>query len=224
VSVTEAENADIPVRAADRSRRRSLGVPPAGLTWPARIASYDAKSGFPHSLFIAADGRVVGTWILGNDYRRKVGYHGEYPPNFLRRVSTLFPDKQRVLHLFSGAVDLAAMPGDTVDIDAKGVLNPTYRDDAHTLLRVPLYRYDLLMVDPPYTQEDADHYGTAAIRRNVVMKALQRTSPGTHIAWLDQRLPMYSKRCFTLQACVGIQRSTNHRVRMLWIWQRTELL
>jgi hypothetical protein len=41
-----------------------------------------------------------------------------------------------VLHLFSGMVDLSALPGDTVDINAD--LDPTYVDDAQRLSNVPL--------------------------------------------------------------------------------------
>ena len=73
---------------------------------------------------------------MGNDYRVKTGYYGGYPAGYLRRIRALFPDKQRVLHLFSGKVDLTALPGDTVDINPS--LNPTYVDDAQTLRHVPL--------------------------------------------------------------------------------------
>ena len=44
------------------------------MDWKERIANYDRTTGFPHSLFIAGDGRVVGTWIMGNDYRVKSHY------------------------------------------------------------------------------------------------------------------------------------------------------
>ena len=78
----------------------------------------------PRSLFVADHGRVVGTWIMGNNYRVRSGYYGGYPAGYLRRLRALFPDKQRPLHLFSGKVDLVALPGDTVDINAE--LAPTY--------------------------------------------------------------------------------------------------
>jgi hypothetical protein len=84
--------------------------------WDARIANYVRVTKFPRSLFVAEDGRVVGTWIMGNDYRVKSSYYGGYPAGYLRRIKSLFPDKRRVLHLFSGKVDLAELPGDTVDV------------------------------------------------------------------------------------------------------------
>lgn len=62
-------------------------------------------------------------------------------------------DKHRVLHLFSGKVDLAILPGDTVDINPK--LSSTYLDDAQKLMKVLPEDYDLVLADPPYRIEDA---------------------------------------------------------------------
>lgn len=189
------------------------------MSWPERISAYKATTGFPGSLFVADDGRVVGTWIMGNDYRVKSEYYGGYPAGYLRRVRALFPDKSRVLHLFSGKVDLAVFPGDTVDINAD--LAPTYVDDAQTLERVPLGQYDLVLADPPYSVEDADHYQTTMVKRNVVMRALQRLPVGAHVVWLDQVLPMYRKDAFSLDATIGMWKSTNHRFRGVSIFRRT---
>jgi hypothetical protein len=54
--------------------------------WDARIANYVRVTKFPRSLFVAEDGRVVGTWIMGNDYRVKSSYYGGYPAGYLRRI------------------------------------------------------------------------------------------------------------------------------------------
>jgi hypothetical protein len=188
------------------------------LNWDQRIANYVRETKFPKSLFVAEDGRVVGTWIMGNDYRVKSEYYGGYPAGYLRRVHALFPEKRRVLHLFSGKVDLAALPGDTVDINPR--LAPTFVDDAQTLVRVPLEQYDLVLADPPYSVEDADRYQTTMVKRNVVMRALQRVTPGTHIVWLDQVLPMYRKDEWAIEAVIGMVKSTNHRFRVVTVFRR----
>jgi len=190
------------------------------VVWEERIGSYVRQTGFPKSLFVAEDGRVVGIWIMGNDYRVTSNYYGGYPAGYLRRVRALFPDKQRVLHLFSGKVDVTALPGDTVDINAD--LGPTYVDDAQTLEGVPLRSYDLIMADPPYSVEDAERYQTTMVRRNVVMRALQRVSKGTHVVWLDQVLPMYRKDAFAIDAVIGMVKSTNHRFRVVTIFRRID--
>lgn len=190
------------------------------MKWEDRINNYGRETGFPKCLFVGPDGRVVGTWIMGNDYRVKSEYYGGYPAGYLRRVRALFPDKQRTLHLFSGHVDLAAFPGDTVDINPK--LKPTYIDDAQTLERVPLEKYDLVLADPPYSVEDADHYETTMVKRNVVMRALQRLPTGAHVVWLDQVLPMYRKDSFEQEGVIGMVKSTNHRFRVMTIFCRRD--
>lgn len=186
--------------------------------WIKRIVNYETMSGFPGSMMVGDDGRAIGMWILGNDYRVKSGYYGGYPATYLKRIKALFPDKKKVLHLFSGKVDLAVMPGDTVDISPH--LGATYVDDAQTLTHVPLSTYDLVMADPPYSVEDAEHYKASMIKRNSVMRALQRCKRGTHIVWLDQVLPMWRKDCFDLEAIIGVVRSTNHRFRVISIFRR----
>jgi hypothetical protein len=189
------------------------------MNWQARIEHYVGATGFPGSLFIAGDGRVVGTWIMGNDYRVTSAYYGGYPAGYLRRIAALFPDKTAALHVFSGRVDLAALPGRTVDINS--ALEPDYVDDAQSLATVPVEQFDLVLADPPYSVEDADHYQTSMVRRNRVMAALgARLSAGAHVVWLDQVLPMFRKDQFAIEAVIGMVKSTNHRFRVITIFRR----
>ncbi len=189
------------------------------MDWPARIESYVRLTKFPRSLFIAEDGRVVGTWIMGNDYRVKSGYYGGYPAGYLRRVAALFPDRRKVLHVFSGRVDLGAMPGDTVDCNP--AVAPTWVADAHDLSPVPLAEYDLILADPPYSVEDAERYRTTMVKRNVVMRSLAAgIAAGARVVWLDQVLPMYRRDEWVIEAVVGIVKSTNHRFRVMTIFRR----
>lgn len=156
---------------------------------------------------------------MGNDYRVKSEYYGGYPAGYLRRVKALFPDKTRVLHLFSGRVDKSVMPGDTVDVNPE--LEPDYLDDAQTLERVPLEKYDLVMADPPYSVEDCERYQTTMVKRNKVMAALgARLTPGCHVVWLDQVLPMFRKDQFSIEAVIGMVKSTNHRFRVITVFKR----
>jgi hypothetical protein len=137
---------------------------------------------------------------------------------YLRRVKALFPEKKRILHLFSGRVDLSVMPGDTVDLNAD--LQPTFLDDAQTLANVPLENYDLVLADPPYSVEDAEHYKTTMVKRNKVMQALGRLPAGAHVVWLDQVLPMYRKDTWAVEAAIGMMKSTNHRFRLVTLFGR----
>ena len=127
------------------------------------------------------DGWAHGMWFLGNSWAVKSGYYGGYPQGYLKRLRALFPDKRRVLHLFSGRVNTAEFPGDTCDVNA--ALEPTFVADAHDLTGVPIEEYDLILADPPYSAEDADHYGTPLVSRNKVVEVLShRMQPGAHLA------------------------------------------
>lgn len=189
------------------------------MNWAERIENYASETGYPEALFIGGDGRVVGTWIMGNDYRVKSSYYGGYPAGYLKRIKSLFPDKNNVLHLFSGLVDTSIFPGKRVDINAD--TNPDYVDDAQRLTLVPLELFDLVLSDPPYSAEDCDHYKTSMIKRNVVMQQLGgRLQAGAHVVWLDQVLPMYRKDQFSLDAVIGMVKSTNHRFRVITIFNK----
>ena len=155
------------------------------MTLQDRIDNYARETKFPQGLFIGGDGRIAGIWILGNNYRVKSGYYGGYPAGYLHRIKALFPDKSRILHLFSGNVDTVFLPGVTVDINPE--CNPDIVDDAHTLKKVPLQDFDLILADPPYSVEDCEHYGCAMVNRNAVISTLEsRLAPKCHICWLDQ--------------------------------------
>lgn len=183
-----------------------------------RINNYTRVTKYPRSLFLSEDGRIVGTWIMGNAYGVKSGYYGGYPHGYLARVKALFPDKCRPLHVFSGRVDQSAMPGDTVDLNSD--MEPTYIDDAQSLIHVPLHNYDLVLADPPYSVEDAEHYVPTMVKRNKVMSALAGVLPGTHVVWLDQVLPMYRKDQWRVEGVIGMVKSTNHRFRVVTVFVR----
>lgn len=192
------------------------------MSWQDRIDNYVRLTKFPRSLFVAEDGRVVGTWIMGHDYRVKSGYYGGYPAGYLRRIAALFPDRRKVLHVFSGQVDLSAMPGDTVDSNPE--VNPTWVADAHDLSTIPLESYDLVLADPPYSIEDAKRYQTTMVQRNVVMRSLAAgMAEGARVVWLDQVLPMYRKTDWRIEAVIGMVKSTNHRFRMLTVFLRRDM-
>lgn len=191
------------------------------MTLSERVDHYHRVTGFPRSLYVGTDHRITGIWIMGNDYRVKSAYYGGYPAGYLRRVKALFPDKKRVLHLFSGKVDLSVLPGVTVDINRK--LKPDYVDDAQTLREVPLEDFDLVLADPPYSIEDCEHYGVTMVKRNTVLRCLgDRLNPNCHVVWLDQVLPMYRKIDFRTVGHIGMVKSTNHRFRVVTIFRARE--
>lgn len=185
-----------------------------------RIAAYEKTTGWEDTLWLHRPSQtILGVWRMGNDYRVKSGYYGGYPAGYLKRIKALFPDKPRALHLFAGRVDLETFPGSTVDCDID--LDPDFVDDAETLTDTPVADFDLVLADPPYSVEDAVHYGSPMVNRNKVMKALTQLKPGAHVVWLDQVRPMYSKKDWSVVADIGMVKSTNHRYRVVTIFERT---
>ena len=105
-------------------------------------------------------------------------------------------------------------------MDINPDLSPDYVSDAQDLKGVPLTKFDIVLADPPYSVEDAEHYKTTMIKRNKVMAALSRVKKGTHVVWLDQVLPMYRKDTWAVEAVIGIVKSTNHRFRVVTVFRR----
>lgn len=201
------------------------------VSWPntmyplERIENYKNTFDHPDNLFISGE-MIVGMWVMGNSYKSGSSLYGAYPNTYLRRVAALFPEKKMPLHIFSGKVysdanlksDLS-LYGPTVDINP--AFHPTYLDDAQTLDKVPLEDFDIILADPPYSVEDSEHYKTSMVKRNKVLKALAaRVKPGTHVVWLDQVFSMYRKDEWKILGLIGMVRSTNHRFRVVTIFER----
>jgi hypothetical protein len=207
---------------------RPVALLPEGakLTWPQRIESY--RRAFPHrdSYLTYIGGErpwLHGYWRLGYFARskaaREANFHGAYPGDYLPRIRAVFPECRRILHACSGMVDLKVMPGDTLDINP--ARNPTYCVNAETMQGVPLETYDLVLVDPPYTEADAAKYGVKLLVAARVMKTLERLSSGAYVVWLDEREPAgWSKEAFVLEGIVGLSTSAGHRCRQISIFRR----
>ena len=166
--------------------------------------------------------------MIGNDYRSAHGYYGEYPASYLQRIHSMFPDAVKVLHLFSGMVEKGLWPNEWL-LDRRPELHPDILMDVSTTSDWPQIALeilggpvDLILADPPYSEEDAQHYGTCLVNRNAVVQQCRLLcKPGGHLVWLDQVYPMYSKLDWNPVATIGLWRSTNHRFRGVTIWERT---
>ncbi len=172
-----------------------------------------------------ADARWLdGVWVMGNNYKGS-GFYGSYPPGYLKRVMALFPDAKNVLHLFSGSLqpsELAKLSGKHTRIDINPALNPDILGSANELSKIITPgTYDLIIADPPYSKDDAKRYGTKMINRRVVLAEASKILPvGGQLVWLDTVLPMYRKSEWNLWGLIGMVRSTNHRFRLVSIFEK----
>lgn len=131
---------------------------------------------------------LYGVWYCGTDYR-KAKYYGQYPPHFLTRLLTLFPDKKRIVHLCSGVVN------QDITIDIKRELRPVICADIQNL---PFKDnvIDLFVADPPYSKQHAEEdYGTPYPTMYKAMKsALPSLKVGGFFCILDIRYPSYKRK------------------------------
>lgn len=170
---------------------------------------------------------VYGNWSIGNDYRNKTNYHGAYPHGYLDRVISMFPDVDLfdILHLFSGSLPKSTYT--RFDIKQKDIINEGYQQpdiigDAHHLTDyLAENRFDLILADPQYTDEDGFRYGTPRINRNIVLKECYKVlRPGGYLVWLDMILPMYSNDMWINNCEISLRRSTQHRFRCVEFFQK----
>jgi len=169
------------------------------------------------------DGRQVlyAVWVVGNDYRNKTSYYGAYPPRFLEHVMALFPDAlpSDVLHVFSGSLP----PGPYTRVDVNPMLKPDVVGSVYDVAQLfSDRRFALQIADPPYSDDDAVNYGTVMVDRYKVTQALASVAPpGGMLAWLDCVWPMHTKTQWLTVGRIYCQRGTNHRVRVLTLFERT---
>ena len=179
-----------------------------------RIQAYNDKyDKFPPSLFLSND-EIVGLWVMGNNYTTKSDLYGAYPYGYLDRIFTLFPlVPKKTLHVFSGSLP------DSDDYD-KVDFN-TGIDVEYMSYAIPNNYYSLVLADPPYSVEDCDRYGCCMIKRNVVFNECYKVMEKDGILiWLDQVLPQYKKTQFKVIGRIGMVKSTNHRFRVITIFQK----
>lgn len=183
-----------------------------------RIDSYERVMKITRTLWLGPKDQILGVWEMGQNYTVKSGFYGGFPHGYLKRIKGLYPEGRKTLHLFSGEVDTEAFPGDTVDLDFDRY--PTFLDNAETLETVPLQDYMLVLADPPYSVEDALHYGPPMVDRAKVIRTLTRLPAGAHVVWLDQVKPMYRKDQWNVYAQIGMSKSVNHRYRQIFVLER----
>jgi SAM-dependent methyltransferase len=184
-----------------------------------RAELYNASWGkrYPGSCLRVANGTLSGLWQLGNDYRNRTPYYGAYPPRYLARVSTLFPDVTKVLHLFSGS-----LPASQGYVRFDLVAEADVKGDAHHLRDYfEPDSFDVIYADPPYNAKAAERYGTPMVNRlKVLNSCFDVLQPGGHLVWLDTRQPQVRKTRLKLVGAIGIWRSQNHDYRGVAILQK----
>lgn len=182
-----------------------------------RIESYNKS--FTHGLLELND-RIYGVWVMGNNYSNGDNrLYGAYPNSLLKRIKSLFPDKQNILHLFSGNVH------DDITFDINPDVKPTILDDIRNVKnhKEIFSNINLIIADSPYEDKDFERYKQKPFNKTQVLRDLAEiTKSDTILTWLDTIKPIYNSEYWYLYGEILVSVSTNHRYRGLCIFQRTD--
>lgn len=187
-----------------------------------RARWYNEKfPGYPK--LVADKGWLYGAWRVGNNYKRKSGFYGEYPPCYLKRIHSIFQDCKKVLHLFSGTVQKGYWE-EEVTFDINPDLKPDVVGDAREILKFfKENEFDLILADPPYEKEDFKIYGCEPFNKNkVVNDVFHIVKPNGFLVWMDLREPMYNGSKWKIVGSISYCQGCNHRIRNIWIFQKRE--
>ena len=165
-----------------------------------------------------SDQFLVGYWFVGGG--NVSDFYGSYQTEYLERIKTLFPDKKKVVHLFSGS--LPPSPDYTrVGMDPTGQYKSDLEIDVHNLSSHLPFKPDLIYADPPYSVEDSEHYQNSMVNRErVVQECALVLEPGGFLVWLDQALPTFSNNDLQLVGFISYIRSTGNRFRVVSLFRK----
>lgn len=176
---------------------------------------------------------ITDVWLLA---RSKVPYYGAYPAGFLGRARDLLGVgiHDPVLHVCSGRVRdypyRGFGPNDrTLDLNAS--LNPDFIQDAREVF--PPYEDDsgeitvdrdwgAVLIDRPYTEEDAAHYAVgASVLPNVHDLLKHGLEVAPRVGMLDYMIPRPPKTA-RFVACVGVVVGFGNRIRAFTVFERND--
>jgi hypothetical protein len=153
------------------------------------------------------------TWVLPRP--RPDAYVGGFPLHFERRLWELLGKPEKVLHPFGGLAEI----GDWVDLNP--TTSPTWVGDAHNMHWIDDDTYDLVMLDPPYSEEDSEIlYGTPPPRwGDYTREAVRVCKPGGYVAIYLDKQPARPAGTRLVRRIVVLTR-TWHRPRVCFVFEK----
>lgn len=170
--------------------------------------------GFPKT--IVDKGWIYGVWYCGTAFQ-KAKYYGQYPQTFVKRIRAMFPE-ERMLHLCCGMCHI----DNAVNVDIQPLPEADIIGNAEGPLDLPTEFFDVILIDPPYSQEDATRYGVRRLVRpaKVMAEAKRLLVPGGWLLWLDEKYPTFRRRDWNLRGLIAIVLGAGRRTRILSMFQK----
>lgn len=153
------------------------------------------------------------TWVLPRP--RPDYYVGSFPLHFEQRLWRVLGKPEKVLHPFGGLSEI----GDSVDLNE--TTSPTWVGDAHNLHWIEDDTYDAVILDPPYSNEEAEElYGTPRLRYGAfVAEAVRVTKPGGAVVIYHKVMKPRPQGCILERRIVVLTR-VNHAPRVCMVFRK----
>jgi SAM-dependent methyltransferase len=167
-------------------------------------------------------GWAYGVWYCGTSFT-KVKLYGQYPQTFLKRALALFPKAKDVLHAPSGS--LVDLPNGHVTLDMydDDVRKPMFRGDCGNMPFAD-QSFDLVLSDPPYSEEDSRIYGCAKFPEKKFMAECRRVlRPDGYLGFLAYHYPSYRRDEWQLKGLFAVVTGSCRRTRMFSVFQKAAL-
>jgi hypothetical protein len=173
---------------------------------------------YPESKFNGTT-RKYATWFLGQNYKNATSYYGAYPPMYWKRIQTFLKPNDKVVHLFSGSLTA----GNYTRVDMDSTMNPDVCCKTEEVDKnIENNTIDVVFADPPYSSADSQigYKGNYPNKKKTIHSVHKILKTGGLLFWLDTCLPMFSKKEFKLVGVITILISTNHRVRLVSVFEK----
>ena len=152
-------------------------------------------------------------WVLPRPRKNK--YRGGFPLHFEKKLWRELGCPEKVLHPFGGMAEI----GDRVDINPE--VKPDFVGDAHRLKSIKNNVYDLVILDPPYNDEQAKKlYKTPKLKyKDYISEAIRVCKPKGFIAmyhWVMTPRPEGTKYFMRIVILTRVW----HRPRVCCVFQK----
>lgn len=167
---------------------------------------------------IADKGWSYGVWYCGTSWQ-KATFYGQYPPTFLKRALALFPDAKDVLHAPSGSLRDLPAGHVTLDQHRDDVRQPMILGDCSDM-SLPDNSFDLVLSDPPYSEEDSRLYGCEKFPERAFMAHSHRVlRPGGYLGFLAYHYPIYRRVDWKIEGLFAVVTGFKRRTRMFSVFK-----
>lgn len=152
-------------------------------------------------------------WVLPRPSRSK--YVGSFPLHFEKRLWEVLGKPEKILQPFGGCAEI----GDTVDLNP--TVGATWVGDAHDLHWIDNDTYDAVILDPPYSDEEAEElYDTPPLKYGKFVKeAVRVCKPAGHVCIYHVKQAPRPAGTVLVRRIVVLTR-TWHAARICMIYQK----